>query len=626
MAAATAALVLSPASVTAEAPTPSGEVSLTALGTFAGGGLEHAEVVAFDPTSDRMVISNNQDVRVDIVSIADPTAPSLVTSFDLTPYGDGVNGVAVSGGLVAAAVESDPLFHVVTGAPTPQNGVVVFFRTDGTFVDDIEVGVLPDAVAFSPDGTTLVVSGEGEPICAQDVGGGEDADPTLAADPNGTVGVISVVGGAPVSPATVLDFTAFDTATMQAQGVRIFFPGSTAAQDLEPEYAVISGDSSTAFITLQEANALAVVDLDPPAITAVVPLGTKDFSSILMDPSNRDSGIELANWDVQGIYMPDAIDEFSVGGTSYLVTANEGDSRDYSCYSEEARMADLDYTGSTLDASLLAAVQNDALLGRLNSTTAMPTADPIDTLYTWGGRSFTIWNTSGDVVWDSGSQFAEYIAANYPDYFNTQADDGLAVGAAMVGSMADEFDERSDDKGIEPEAVTVGQIGERFYAFVGLERQGGIMVYDVTTPGSPQFEDYVNLALDELDAGRDFTGPGTSDVSPEGAFFVGAADSPIGRPLLIVANELSGTTTVYEVTGSEIDAQLAPPATTTTTTTTTGSTITTTTVTPVTTVPIDVGATLPPTGMSARSSSTLAAVAALLLAAGFGLTAIRRRS
>lgn len=591
--------LLAPGLVVADAPTPSGTVTIEALGTFDGGGLAHAEIVAFDPSTDRMVISNDSEVAVDIVSIADPTAPALVTSVDMSSYGDGVNGVAAHNGLFAAAVESDATFDETTGVPTAHNGSVVFLDADGSLIETVEVGVLPDAVAFSPDGSTLVVSGEAEPICAEDVGGGENEDPTLALDPNGTIGVISIADGVPAATATVLDFTSFDTDTLKAAGVRIFFPGSTAAQDLEPEYAVISDDSSTAFVTLQEANAVAVVDLSTPEITAVVPLGTKDFSNLLMDASNRDDGANLQNWDVQGIYMPDAIDYYSVAGSGYLVTANEGDSRDYDCYSEEERMADLDYTGSTLSADLLAAVQDDALLGRLNSTTAMPTSDPIDTLYMWGARSFTIWNTSGEVVWDSGSEFEEYVAATYPDYLNTQADteydpdaDGTVTAAEMVASMTEEVDGRSDDKGGEPEAVTVGRIGDRYYAFIGLERQGGIMVYDVTDPTAPAFEDYVNLALDELTAEGDFTAPGTTDVSPEGVWFIAAEDSPTGAPLLLAANELSGTTTVYEVTGSEIETVLASAA-----------------------------ATLPSTGLDSR----LAVIGLLLIVVGLALPASGRR-
>jgi len=556
-----AAISLLPMGALAAPPTSEGGVTLEPLGTFDGGGLAHAEIVAYDASSERVFISNDEEVAVDIVSIADPTNPTLVTSFDVSAYGDGVNGVAVHRGIVAAAVERDPVFDASTGVATATNGRIVIFNRNGVYMNTVEVGVLPDMVAFSPDGSKIVVAGEAEPICAEDVGGGEDSDVSLAVDPPGTIAVIDMSGGAYEATVELLDFSGFDTATLQAAGVRIFWPGSTAAEDLEPEYVTVAPSSRTAYVTLQEANAVAVVDLTTPAITAVVPLGLKSWADQQVDPSDRDAGHALGSWNVSGMYMPDAIASFSVGGATYLATANEGDSRDYDCYSEEERLADLDYTGTSLGADLVAQAQDDTLLGRVKTTTAMPTTDPISGLIAYGGRSFSIWNSSGALVWDSGSEFVEIVARDFPDYVNTQADDGAATARAMVESMADEADARSDDKGTEPEAVAVGRIGDRQYAFIGLERQGGIMVYDVTDPTAPAFEDYVNVALSELAVGGDFSGPGTTDVSPEGVVFVPASSSPNGEPLVIVANELSGTTTVYAVRGTEIDTALATVAT-----------------------------------------------------------------
>lgn len=556
-----AAISLLPMGALAAPPTSDGGVTLEPLGTFDGGGLAHAEIVAYDATSERIFISNDEEVAVDIVSIADPTNPTLVTSFDVSAYGDGVNGVAVHRGIVAAAVERDPAFDAATGVATPTNGRVVLFNRNGVYMNTLEVGVLPDMVAFSPDGSKIVVAGEAEPICAEDVGGGQDSDVSLAVDPPGTVAIIDMSGGAYEATVELLDFSGFDTATLQAAGVRIFWPGSSAAEDLEPEYVTVAADGRTAYVTLQEANAVAVVDLTTPAITAVVPLGLKSWADQQVDPSDRDAGHSLGSWNVSGMYMPDAIASFTVGGATYLATANEGDSRDYDCYSEEERLADLDYTGTSLGEDLVAQAQDDALLGRVKTTTAMPTTDPISGLIAYGGRSFSIWNSSGSLVWDSGSEFVEIVARDFPDYVNTNADDEAATARAMVESMADGADARSDDKGTEPEAVAVGRIGDRQYAFIGLERQGGIMVYDVTDPSAPAFEDYVNLALSELASGGDFTGPGTTDVSPEGVVFVSASSSPNGEPLVIVANELSGTTTVYAVRGTEIDAALATVAT-----------------------------------------------------------------
>lgn len=547
-----------PSVTVADAPEPSGSVTLTALGTYDGGGLARAEVVAYDASSSRMAVSNDDLNQVDIIDISDPTSPTLVTSVDMSEHGDGVNGVAAHNGVFVAGVEREPSYDSATGVASADPGVAVFFNSDGEVSDVIGVGVLPDSVGFSPDGRKVVVAGEGEPLCATDaLGGGEEEDVDLSTDPAGTIAVISLnADGVPHGVAEILGFDAFDTDELKSSGVRIFWPGSDATDDLEPEYVTVSSDSSTAYVTLQEANAIAVVDLAVPEITDVWALGTKDFSSLLMDASNRDDGINLQNWNVRGIYMPDAIDNYTVNGVTYLVTANEGDSRDYDCFSEEERMADLDYTGSTLAADVLAATADDTLLGRLNSTTAMPTGDPVDQLYMWGARSFTIWTTDGEVAYDPGSEFEEYIAEHYPDYFNANADDELATAEEMIASMADEVDARSDDKGGEPEGLAVGRIGSRYYAFVALERQGGVMVYDITDPTNGQFEAYVNLALDEHAAGGDHSSPGTKDVSPEGVKFVSASDSPTSKPLVLVSNELSGTTTIYEVTGSEIDAEL----------------------------------------------------------------------
>jgi len=195
-----AAISLVSTAALAAPPTSDGGVTLEALGTFDGGGLAHAEIVAYDASSERIFISNDDEVAVDIVSIADPTSPTLVTSFDVSAYGDGVNGVAVHRGIVAAAVERDPVFDAATGVATPTNGRVVLFNRNGVYMNTLEVGVLPDMVAFSPDGSKVIVAGEAEPICAEDVGGGQDSDVALAVDPPGTVAIIDMSGGAyPVS-------------------------------------------------------------------------------------------------------------------------------------------------------------------------------------------------------------------------------------------------------------------------------------------------------------------------------------------------------------------------------------------------------------------------------------------
>jgi hypothetical protein len=232
------------------------------------------------------------------------------------------------------------------------------------------------------------------------------------------------------------------------------------------------------------------------------------------------------------MYEPDAIASFKSGRREYLITANEGDARDWPGFAEEARVSSL-----TLDATAFpdgAVLKNNANLGRLNVTNTLGNTDgdnDFDALYTLGGRSFSIWSTDGELVFDSGGDFERVIAAREPTFFNASNDDRA-------------FDSRSDNKGPEPEAVTIGEIGKRTYAFVGLERQGGIMIYDVTSPFSPVFVDYVN--------NRDFsvdppTAEAAKDLGPEGVIFIGAKDSPTRNPMVVTANEVSGTVTLYAV-------------------------------------------------------------------------------
>jgi hypothetical protein len=298
------------------------------------------------------------------------------------------------------------------------------------------------------------------------------------------------------------------------------------AQDLEPEYIAVSSDSSTAWVVLQENNAVAVIDLTTNSVTAIAALGFKDHRQAgnQLDPSNRDDGINIDNWPVYGMYQPDAIAAYEVEGTTYLLTANEGDARDYDGFSEEARMGDL-----TLDATVFptATLQADENLGRLKTTTEMGNLDgdpEYEALYAYGARSFSIWDGSGNLVFDSGDQIEHLTAALDAERFNSQ-------GAA--GS----FDSRSDDKGAEPEGVTKGVVNGRTYAFIGLERIGGIMVYDVSEPTAPAFVQYLP--------------PADGNVSPEGLTFIPANQSPTCSALLVVNYEVSGSTVVYQVGAAE---------------------------------------------------------------------------
>ena len=543
-------------------PTATSTLDLIPLGTYNGlGGLAASEIVAFDSASKQLFINNGALNRIDIVDIENPATPTLVRSVDMGVYGRGVQSVTVGDGIVAAAVDVAPVVSA-DGRQTASNGVVVLMDTTGRILKTVGVGTLPDHVSFTPDKKTILVAGEGEPICSLENGSTtplEAKDPTLVSDANGTVSLIDVSNGATSATVTTLDFSAFNKTDLLAENVRVYFPGSSAAQDLEPEYITTNAAGTRAYVTLQEANAIAIVDLVNKTILDVTSLGYKDWGAagLLIDTSDRDNqaltGASMnlqsyAGVPLKGMYLPDTIASMQKGGETYLLTANEGDDREWTCFAEKVRAGDASLSTNWSTGTVSSLLNTNAKLARMNTTNVFPTKAAFDAIYTYGGRSFSIWNSSGELVWDSGSQLEEIIARDYPTAFNSDSSDSAASALLMVQGQAGRMDGRSDDKGPEPEALAVGTIGAQTFAFVGLERMGGIMVYDVSNPAAPSFVRYKNAALEglALNPANNST-PGSYDVSPEGMVFVPAAASPNAKPMLIVANELSGTTTMYEV-------------------------------------------------------------------------------
>jgi 2',3'-cyclic-nucleotide 2'-phosphodiesterase (5'-nucleotidase family) len=489
------------------------QLGLSLVGTYATGVFDEgaAEIAAHDPATQRVFFVNADSKTVDVLDIANPANPTFLFSIDLTPYGDQANSVAVNDGVVAAAVED-------TVKQNP--GKVVFFDTDGNYINDVMVGALPDMLTYTPDGMKVLVANEGEPNDDYDV------------DPEGSISVVDISNGIASATVTTIGFGSLTEADVE--GVRIFGPGASIAQDLEPEYITVSDDSQTAYAVCQENNALIIIDLATNGITDVVALGTKDYSlpGNGIDASNDSDGIQIENWPVKSFYMPDAIASYSVGGSTYILTANEGDSRDYDGFSEEDRVKDL-----TLDSIAFpnyAELQMDENLGRLNITLANGDTDndgEYEEIFGYGARSFSIWDENGNLVWDSGDDFEQITADYLAPYFNSNNDDN------------DSFKSRSDDKGPEPEAITVAEINGTPYAFIGLERVGGVMIYDITDPTAPKFENYINNRNFSVDA----QDPAAGDLGPEDIKFIEAADSPTGEALVMVANEVSGTISFFSV-------------------------------------------------------------------------------
>ena len=498
-----------------------------------------SEVVAHE--NGELFITNGNLGRVDVVGAF---TGKLLRSYDLTGLEGyaGVQSLAVADGVLAVAIERDPVD--VGGVATSQPGFVSFHdAATGALLSRADVGDLPDAVAFTPDGRTLVVAGEGE--------FNDDSD--YEDDPLGTIGVIDVSD--PAAPSvTLADFTAFDGTedALRDAGVRV--KAVTAfSLDAEPEYVAISPDGGAAFVTLQENNAVAVLDLATATVTDVIGLGARDFgvgngfdplddgtpNIRVFEPievERTDDATETTTTEtvapVVGLYMPDAMSAFETGGETYLITANEGDSRDF----DEDRVGDLVEDGA-LDAGFadrlraLGLIDDDADtdvgLERLEVLTTEGDLDgdgDIDQLTAFSTRGFTIWDTAGEVVFDSGDLAETYLAATVPDRFND--DDG------------DDGEDRSDAKGPEFEAVEIGEVNGRTLAFVGAERDSGVFVFDVTDPTTPDFLHYVDGFENE-------------DRSPEIIEFIAAEDSATGLPQVAVSYEVSGTTSVFDVLPAE---------------------------------------------------------------------------
>ena len=440
------------------------------------------------------------------------------------------NSIAISGNLLAVAAEND----VKSSA-----GAVLFYDISAAtpvFVKAVKVGALPDMVTFTPDGGMLLVANEGEP------------ESDYSVDPEGSVGMIAITAGVAADQATLVGFNLFnaDQAKLAAQGVKFAAPaGTTVAQDLEPEYITVSSDSKKAFVSLQENNALAIVDLAKKQITKVVALGFKDYSQAknAVDVSNRD-GVKLSTYPgVYGMYQPDTLASYNWKGATFILSANEGDARDWDGYSEEGRISSLKRSA---DLTALQAGFYDANgLGRLNVSKAMGlnAQGEYDALYAYGARSFSIWDQNGNQVFDSGSDFERISSGVHAELFNTN-------------HTVVEGDSRSDDKGPEPEAVTIGQVGDKTYAFIATERLSGIFVYDISNPYDTKFVDYFhNRNFDAVYEIDDDTVPAAvsgdyqqaGDLGPESLVFVPAADSATGQALVLMANEVSGSLTVFEV-------------------------------------------------------------------------------
>jgi DNA-binding beta-propeller fold protein YncE len=423
-----------------------------------------SEISAFDASTNSIWVAGV--TGVDILDLATGAKTGFI---DISPFGS-INSVAIKNGVAAFAIEN----HTRT-----DNGFVHFYNTTSqSLIRQVSVGALPDMVTFTPDGSKLLVANEGTPTTyGTRIGTTTPRNYAPAAvDPAGSVSIINT---------NTFNVTTAGFAGVPTSGSHI---RTNTGMDFEPEYIAVNAAGTKAYVTLQEANAMGVLDLNTNTFEKVVGLGAKDFSAAgnTIDPLNNGT-VDFISVNAKGLYMPDGIASYQSGGNTYLVMANEGDFREDD--------ADRSTAGS------LGAVSP------LNNLRISNTDSSVNDLYAAGARSFSIRDENGNIVFDSGDQL-DKMAAQLGIY-----DDG-----------------RSRDKGVEPEGVTLLDFNGKNYAFIGLERTttGAIAVYDITDPANASFLD---MLVTE------------GDVSPEGIQIFESN----GHQFLSIANEVSKTTTLYSL-------------------------------------------------------------------------------
>ncbi|WP_168123123.1 choice-of-anchor I family protein [Paenibacillus sp. HB172176] len=484
-----------------------------------------AEIVKYNKDNGKFYVVNGSanPPSLEIVSL-DPSSSELkLDKSVLVKELSETNGFAF-GDLTSVTVNrvNKLVYVAVQAADSGAKGKILALSYDGELVAEYEAGVQPDMIISTTNGKYVLTADEAEPRTGVP---GEDG--------KGSVTIVNTEDGTSVQ-------VYFDNEDVIADDVHIRGeanadgiidgPGTKAmaVYDFEPEYITLSEDNGTAYVTLQENNAIAAIDIANHSVKSVKSLGLKDYN----DPANaldlrKDKEFKLENVPFYGLYMPDGIASYSVDGKTYLLTANEGDATEWPNLTSAGEVGDLK-TMLDPDSEAYKFLQNTEAYDGVEAVTDMGH----DGIYMYGGRSFSIWDASSmEQVYDSGSDFEQITYDRVPDFFNTS------------NSKA-KFDDRSEKKGPEPEDVQVGVIGGKTFAFVGLERVGGVMMYDITDPMEPKFASYVNSRVFETADGEVNL---DTDTGPEGMSFISASDSPTGKPLLLVAFEVGGKVGVYEI-------------------------------------------------------------------------------
>ena len=505
-----------------------------------GDGEGSSEIAAFHAGSKRIFATNGVKNTIDIFDISDVANPKKVSTVALAAYGNDVTSVAAGKDVVVAVVNVSDKFSA-TGVPTTTNGKLVVFDTNGKVLSSPDVlGVLPDSVTFAPNGTTALVAIEAQPVCAKDdpaTAAKEETDYSKASDPVGGVTVVDLSN--PAAP--VLRFAGFDqftVAEMRAKGIAVSSVVNNVSKDFEPEF-VTAVDNNYAYVTIQEANAIGKLNIGTATFESISRAFETKVSRVARDTSDRDAGAGPRTYtNVVAASQPDAIAGFTVGSGQYFVTANEGDAREYTCLNDDLR-------GSALKVDTRrfpnwSVLSGTAALGRakVNPTIGDKDGDgDIDTIHLRGSNSMTMYR-NGIAIWDS-AELLDQIQTQAFGVANINGSHSLSSDKSTMNYVGQD---RSDDKGAEPEGVAVGMVGDRRIAILGLERMTALAIFDITAPGNPVFQEWLQMLPTKATPAKD-----VKYWSPEGIVFVPADKSPSGKALIITSYELSGSLSIHQI-------------------------------------------------------------------------------
>lgn len=516
-------------------------VSVTEISSIiSGDGEGGTEIGTYHAGSKRVFTTNGVKNTIVIYDISDVANPKKVGTVALSPYGDDVTSVAAGRDVVVAVVNVADKFSA-TGVPTTTNGKIVVFDTNGKVLSSTDVlGVLPDSVTFAPNGTTALVAIEAQPVCAKDdpaTAAKEDTDYSKASDPEGGVTIVDLSN--PASPVLrFAGFYRFSVAEMRSKGIAVSSVVNNVSKDFEPEF-VTAVDNNYAYVTIQEANAIGKLNIQAASFENVTRAFESKLKYVARDTSDRDSGAGPRTYEnVVAASQPDAIAGFKVGSGDYFLTANEGDAREYTCLNDDLRASALKIDSRRFPE--WKTLSGSAALGRakVNPNNGDKDGDgDIDTINLRGSNSMTMYR-NGIAIWDS-ADLLDQIQIQAFGVANINGSHSWSSDKSVVNYVGQD---RSDDKGAEPEGVAVGMVGDRRIAVLGLERMSALAVFDITQPSNPIFQEWIQMLPAKATPAKD-----VRHWSPEGVVFVPADKSPSGKALIITSYELSGSLSIHQI-------------------------------------------------------------------------------